>query len=179
MRQILLFVVFGIACLCSFAQKPVIAPAGYLFPSDTVRIAPQSPTETPHDIQVFHVHKHATTAEQFFLNAFNIVIKEDGLSSLFLDDSRINQNLFTRIHTTDYFYASIPVDINSSHTVYSENATPFGIIVYGFGHYDSYGYPGGLALADVSMERMVTVTTADPVDITAVAAMDIVVYFQT
>ena len=64
-----------------------------------------------------------------------------------LDDFILDNNTyvssFREIDNTSYSGAKIQI-YGGSHKAYS--SSPFGIFVYGFGNYDSYGYPGGFNL---------------------------------
>ena len=60
-----------------------------------------------------------------------------------LDGVALDPSMFQTVG--DGFYSCAKLSIGTgSHTMNA--AHPFGIYVYGFGSFDSYGYPGGLAL---------------------------------
>jgi hypothetical protein len=56
---------------------------------------------------------------------------------------------FLPLGGTSYFYAQVDLDPTlEGHVIRSTRAT-FGVTVYGFSEYDSYGYPGGMRFDDV------------------------------
>lgn len=64
------------------------------------------------------------------------------MSSLLLDGTPINAALFSPVGTSGFSGGQVSINLGS-HTI--SGNVPFGIYVYGFGSYDSYGYPGGMA----------------------------------
>lgn len=77
-----------------------------------------------------------------FVNNFvNVVAPTPDVKSIFLDGKLVDAGLFKPIGKSGYSGAQIPVS-EGSHSIIS--TTPFGIYVYGFGRFDSYGYPGGM-----------------------------------
>ncbi|UTW47588.1 IgGFc-binding protein [Bacterioplanoides sp. SCSIO 12839] len=78
-----------------------------------------------------------------FQNSFvNVVTTESALSSLILDGQLIDSTQFSRIGQSEYFGAQLTLQ-SGVHNMMSDET--FGIYVYGFGSYDSYGYPGGMS----------------------------------
>jgi len=71
-----------------------------------------------------------------------LVVPATARNEINLDGTNVPSNSFTRISNSDYYYANIKVD-EGQHSVYSTEE--FGIIVYGFGSNNSYGYVGGLS----------------------------------
>ncbi len=69
----------------------------------------------------------------------------NGIPGLLLDGAPVPASLFNTIGITGFSGAGISLGLGS-HTIKNTNGIPFGIYVYGFGGYDSYGYPGGLSL---------------------------------
>jgi len=70
----------------------------------------------------------------------NVVIPTERIGSLRLDGNPITAG-FNRIANTSYSYAQIPVRAGD-HVIRGD--VPFGLFVYGYGPYNSYGYPGGM-----------------------------------
>jgi len=67
-----------------------------------------------------------------------------------LDGSFLDPSIFTDIPGSTYAGAQVEVD-EGTHNMSGNLA--FGSFMYGFGSYDSYGYPGGQALASVEQVR--------------------------
>jgi len=59
----------------------------------------------------------------------------------------VNPADFTAIGGSTFSGAQLPVGLGAHNLAGSQ---PFGVIVYGFAAFDSYGYPGGLALAPIA-----------------------------
>lgn len=62
-----------------------------------------------------------------------------------LDGAPINASSFTAIPNSPFKCAKLSIS-QGVHTMSAPN--PFGIYVYGFGNFDSYGYPGGLGISN-------------------------------
>jgi hypothetical protein len=78
-----------------------------------------------------------------FANSFvNVVAPATDIGGILLDGAAVNPALFQPIGQSGFSGAQIQVG-PGSHTIHG--TVPFGIYVYGFGSYDSYGYPGGMA----------------------------------
>jgi hypothetical protein len=56
---------------------------------------------------------------------------------------------WTEVGTTGYRVARVPIS-GGTHEITSTGNVTFGIVVYGFGSYTSYMYPGGLDLAPIN-----------------------------
>jgi hypothetical protein len=74
-----------------------------------------------------------------YTNYINVAASASDVSSCRVDGSPITT--FTAIGTSGYVGAEIPVAIGTHNLSCPD---PFGVYVYGFASYDSYGYPGGL-----------------------------------
>ncbi|GAA4443172.1 hypothetical protein GCM10023156_00020 [Novipirellula rosea] len=87
-------------------------------------------------------------AQQFLYNFINVVVPTDSLSSVRLDGAPLDSSVtFTPIGSSGYSGAQVPVAAGSHHL---KADVQFGVYSYGFSSYDSYGYPGGLALAKIA-----------------------------
>jgi len=80
-------------------------------------------------------------------NYINVIIRSDAINTITLDGEPVDSSLFQQIHTTEYSGAQIPVTHGSHHI---ESFVPFGLFVYGFGRFESYGYPGGMAFEKIN-----------------------------
>ncbi len=90
-----------------------------------------------------HYNFSTLTSSVGFPNSFvNVVAPVSALDSMLLDGELVDSTLFLPIGDSGYVGAQIPME-EGSHNIVSSEA--FGIYVYGFGSYDSYGYPGGMA----------------------------------
>lgn len=80
------------------------------------------------------------STKDFLYHYINVVIPTERISSLRLDGRPVNAN-FTRVEKTSYSYAQIPVPAGGHHIT---ARVPFGLYIYGYGPYNSYGAPGGM-----------------------------------
>ncbi len=78
-------------------------------------------------------------AQRFDRNFINIVAPADAIGQIELDGVAIEQSKFTAIGTSGFFGAQVPVTLGSYQLA---GPSPFGVFVYGFGSFDSYGYVG-------------------------------------
>ena len=76
-------------------------------------------------------------------NYVNVVAPTASLGDLVLEGSPVDTTLFTAFGTKGLSCGTINLS-EGSHTM--SGSAPFGIYVYGYNSYVSYGYPGGLAL---------------------------------
>lgn len=80
-------------------------------------------------------------------NHLNVVIRADAAGSLQLDGALVAPSAWTPIGTSGYVGARLDVT-GGEHRLVADR--PFALLAYGFDTDDSYGYPGGLALAPVA-----------------------------
>ncbi len=80
---------------------------------------------------------------EFREHYINIAIPTERIKTIVLDGSSVNESSFKRIKKTSYSYAQIKVNSGSHHI---HAASPFALQIYGYGGYNSYGYPGGIVL---------------------------------
>jgi len=81
-------------------------------------------------------------------NYLNVVAQTGNISTLRLDDLPLSQSAFQPIANTPFSFANVPINLGP-HGIVSTSGAPFGVYIYGFGEFDSYGYAGGLALGGV------------------------------
>ena len=82
-------------------------------------------------------------ADVGFANSFvNVVAPSSDIAGIQLDGTAVNPALFQPIGQSGFSGAQIQVG-PGQHTIHG--SVKFGIYVYGFGNFDSYGYPGGMA----------------------------------
>jgi hypothetical protein len=87
------------------------------------------------------------------INYLNITSPNSNTGSVLVDGS--NVATWTPIPGTSFSGAQVPVN-NGIHTVNSP--LPIGLLVYGFGSFDSYGYLGGQAFGAVATVTTLTIT---------------------
>lgn len=99
--------------------------------------------------QFLNRYTFSTPETGFSQNFVNIVIPSGVIDTLRLDGVSLNAALFSPIGVSSFSGAQIPITLGS-HNLTSTNDVPFGIYVYGFAGYDSYGYPGGMSFAAIN-----------------------------
>lgn len=82
-------------------------------------------------------------------NYLNVVVANEAVDSVRLDGAPIEAGSFAEIGDTGFSSAQLAVGIGQHRVVADEG---FGLTVYGFDEYDSYGYPGGLSLAPIALD---------------------------
>jgi len=87
-----------------------------------------------------------------------VVAPESITNSVILDGVAIQSSLFQRISNSDYYFANIPVT-EGQHSLNS--TTEFGIIIYGYGTANSYGYAGGLSFKPHDFKSPDIITNID------------------
>ncbi len=110
---------------------------------------------TPYE-QYLGNYTFSTPASGFSGNYVNVVAPAAAVGSLKLDGVTIPAASFTPIGSTGFSGAQLDIALGS-HTI-NGSTLPFGIFVYGYDSYDSYGYPGGMSLAPVASVTTISVT---------------------
>ncbi|MGN6134710.1 MAG: Ig-like domain-containing protein, partial [Aureliella sp.] len=99
----------------------------------------------------------STPSDAFDINFVNLVVPASAIGSVTLDGSPVAAPLFSRIATSDYSSAQIPISVGS-HRVRAD--APLGVSVYGFAPFDAYGTFGGMALGSIADIRSLTLLPA-------------------
>ncbi len=99
----------------------------------------------------------STPASGFVGHYLNIIAPQGGIASVELDGSFIPSSDFAQIGTSNFFGATKLVSAGT-HTV--KSTFPVGVHSYGFGTFDSYGYPGGQSLSEVASADSLQLTLA-------------------
>lgn len=99
--------------------------------------------------QFLNRYTFSTPATGFSKNFVNVVMPSGAVDTLRLDGASLNAALFSPIGTSGFSGAQLPIALGS-HNLTSTNDVPFGIYVYGFADFDSYGYPGGMSFAAIN-----------------------------
>ncbi|MGA8849840.1 MAG: thioredoxin domain-containing protein [Dehalococcoidia bacterium] len=102
-------------------------------------------------------------------NFVNVVIPTSSLNDLLLDGSPIDAGVFSPFGTRGLSAETIALS-EGSHTMLG--SAPFGIYVYGYDQYVSYGYPGGLSLK--ALKKHLIWEKTIPIDISALELKNIV-----
>ena len=97
--------------------------------------------------QFLSEYTFATPASGFSINFVNVVMPTAAIGDLVLDGAAVPAAEFSQIGSTEFSGAQLDLTAGS-HSMTSKE--PFGIYVYGFDSYDSYGYPGGAAFAPIN-----------------------------
>lgn len=92
--------------------------------------------------QLLDAYTFSTPTSGFNSNFVNVIIRTSGLDTLIFDGVRLDPTLFKPIGDGSFHGAKIPIT-PGSHSISAD--AKIGLYVYGFGNYDSYGYPGGMA----------------------------------
>jgi hypothetical protein len=80
----------------------------------------------------------------------NITVTEAGADSIELDGANLAGEAWETVAGTGYSTLRLEID-PGSHAIGSSAGSTFGIIVYGYGQYTSYMFPGGLNLEEIAV----------------------------
>jgi hypothetical protein len=97
-----------------------------------------------------------TPATGFSQNFVNVVAPTAAVGTITLDGTPIPASAFSPIGSSGFSGAQRPISLGA-HNLASPNL-PFGVFVYGFDSFDSYGYPGGQSLAPVATVNTLVLT---------------------
>ncbi|MBI5934520.1 MAG: tandem-95 repeat protein, partial [Chloroflexi bacterium] len=89
----------------------------------------------------------STPASGFDSHYVNVVAPNAVVGTLTLDGTPVPAGSFTAIGSTGYSGVQLAISAGTHRLV---SSLPFGVFVYGWTGYDSYGYPGGQAYAAVA-----------------------------
>jgi hypothetical protein len=97
----------------------------------------------------------ATPAAGFATNFVSIVVPSAAVSQLSMDGVALDPTLFTQIGTSTFVGGSVPIALGAHRF---QAPQPFGVFMYGFNDYDSYGYAGGMSLSPVATVHTMEMT---------------------
>ncbi len=97
----------------------------------------------------------STPSSGFRFNFINLVASAAAVGEIVVDGTPIPAERFVPIGDSAFYGTQVTVTLGS-HAL--SGPLPFGAFVYGFDVTDSYGYPGGTALAQVARVRNVVLT---------------------
>ena len=98
----------------------------------------------------------STPAEGFAQNHVNLVVPDSAVGNVAIDGVPVPAAAYTPIGSSGYQGAQRDISLGS-HNI-TGDGQPFGAFVYGWNSADSYGYPGGLLLAEVARVTSVDLT---------------------
>lgn len=91
----------------------------------------------------------------FPTNYVNISTPAAGVGQITLDGVVIPAGSYSAVAASGYSVARVPVSVGP-HSLASGNGVAFGVVAYGWGLYDSYGYPGGTCNRPLGQPRPFT-----------------------
>ncbi len=96
----------------------------------------------------------STPADGININYANLVVPTTAVSSVRLDGAPVTTT-FTPIGSSGLSGASIPISVGSHRFQANQ---PFGLAIYGFADFDSYGYFGGMSLGRLGAVASLTLS---------------------
>lgn len=96
-----------------------------------------------------------TPASGFATNFINVVAPNAAVGSILLDGVAIPPAAYTPIGASGFSGAQRPVALGTHNL---SGPLPFGAFMYGFDSFDSYGYPGGMSLAQIAIVTSISLT---------------------
>ncbi|XP_013407310.1 IgGFc-binding protein-like [Lingula anatina] len=105
----------------------------------------------------------ANLPDKVYKNFINIVIKNSSKEDLRVDGAALNGVTWLTIPGTDFTAAQLSVTAGTHRIEHISPIQTFSVFSYGFARYVSYGYPGGLRLANLDVTKCVP-NTGQPAD---------------
>lgn len=107
-------------------------------------------------VEQFLSHYNITTPADLYSASFvNLIAPRDATDSIRIDGHSVTSSLWVTTADPDFVGAQIPISVGQ-HTISGDQ--PFGLYVYGFAPFESYGYIGGMALAENKEVASLTVS---------------------
>ncbi|MBE0636936.1 MAG: T9SS type A sorting domain-containing protein, partial [Bacteroidales bacterium] len=100
--------------------------------------------------QYLDSYTFATPVEGFTGHFFTSAVASDGVDGMQLNGAPLNSASFAPIGSTGFSAAAFPISTNTSYNLNNTEGYPSGLYVYGFGDFNSYGFPGGLSLLSIN-----------------------------
>lgn len=113
---------------------------------DNVELADPFMVTLPHAGLFLDSYTFSTAGSAFSSHWINVIIPKSASTSLLLDNNPVTEP-FGNILGSDYTYVRMLVG-QGGHTIAADE--PFGLIVYGWNTYESYGWLGGISLGDTT-----------------------------
>ncbi len=98
----------------------------------------------------------ATPSDGININYANLIVPTDSVSSVRMDGAPLATS-FTAIGSSGFSGARVPISVGSHRF---QAARPFGLSIYGFADFESYGYFGGMSLGRVAAVSTLTLSPA-------------------
>ena len=108
--------------------------------------------------QFLKQYTFTTPARDLAYNFANLIVPNNAIASIKLDGQPIASNLFTVIANSEYSFVQLPVSTGAHHINADDN---FGLYIYGYDYYESYGYLGGMAFSVPSAVASLELSAAD------------------
>ena len=103
--------------------------------------------------------------QQYFQSYINVIVLSEHFQGVLVDGKPVHvTNSFKRIPGTPYSTSAVRVTKGVHRVDHTSPIITFGAFMYGYAWRDSYGYPGGLRLADITGECTGVDTPADGMD---------------
>ncbi len=103
--------------------------------------------------------------QQYFQSFINVIVLSDHFRGVLVDGKPAYlYSTFKRIAGTPYSASAVKVTKGVHRVDHTSPIVTFGAFMYGYAWRDSYGYPGGLRLADITGECSGVDTPADGMD---------------
>ena len=103
--------------------------------------------------------------QQYFQSYINVIVLSEHFQGVLVDGKPAHvTNSFKRIPGTPYSTSAVRVTKGVHRVDHTSPIITFGAFMYGYAWRDSYGYPGGLRLADITGECTGVDTPADGMD---------------
>jgi CUB/sushi domain-containing protein len=91
--------------------------------------------------------------QQYFQSYINVIVLSDHYQGVLVDGNpAYRYSVFKKIPGTPYSASAVRVTKGVHRVDHTSPIVTFGAFMYGFAWRDSYGYPGGLRLADITGE---------------------------
>ena len=103
--------------------------------------------------------------QQYFQSYINVIVLSEHFQGVLVDGKPAHvTNSFKRIPGTPYSASAVRVTKGVHRVDHTSPIITFGAFMYGYAWRDSYGYPGGLRLADITGNVQGVDTPADGMD---------------
>ena len=90
-----------------------------------------------------------------YYESVTIMIESEYKNGLYVDGIQINGERWKKINGTKYVWKVLHFADHDSVTIYhSSSAVKFGLLVFGWDNYISYGYPAGLDFSNISNSKV-------------------------
>lgn len=106
--------------------------------------------------QFLNSYTITTPASGFQFNYVNIVAPTAAVGAIKMDGTAIPSSEYTPIGSSGFSGAQLNLSIGAHN--FNGTNLPFGVFVYGFDQFDSYGYPGGGSLSPIATVNSISIS---------------------